>query len=256
VASRAALIVGHSHTVCLGVPLISATRAPAVVDIPGFPSFQGLTGVWPRDQAYHDRLKEEAVGRKMIFVWRGNQHLAHYLFATRPYFDFFLSSRPDLPVMNNACLVPETAVRSRFAPINERLRWIVTALAAQGSEPVICGTPPPSGDNEAVRRRIETGGRTEAVFQRVASEFGSESMQLSPPMLRLKLWLLMQAMMEEVAAECGVPYVAVPKSVTTEEGYLREEFCEDSSHANATYGYIVLKNLESVLGLGPHGEER
>ena len=113
-----AIIAGHSHTTCLGIPLMTEDGLPRLVPLHnGDERFRAVTGALNRDQVYWDFLSEAGAGRKVIIMWLGNQHLTSYLFAPSPPFDFFVLERPDLPTSTGVHIVPETAVAAMLTHV-------------------------------------------------------------------------------------------------------------------------------------------
>jgi hypothetical protein len=248
------MIAGHSHTTCLGLPLASEDGSPKVADlVNGERRFQGLVGAWPRDQAYWDFLTHAGAGRKVALFWAGNAHNCSHLFAFPPPFDFFLYNRPDLPVEAGVHVVPETAIRATFASTFEQLHRVIVCLqtAKPDCQPIICGTPPPKGNNVRLRDLLPK----DCLSLWFAEEFKVDlkDLELSPPRLRFKLWMVLQKMMEDIAHAHAVPFVAVPASVQTEDGLLTEAYWgEDTTHANEAYGRVMLDHLAAELDLLPN----
>lgn len=244
-----AVIAGHSNTVCLGVPLFTEDGIPKLVDLAGGDRrFQAVTGTYTRDPPYWDLLAEVGSGRKVVIVWLGNQHLLTYLFAPSPLFDLFVFDRPDLDVAPGLQIVPEIAVRTHLEGSFDTLHPHIERLQRAGCQPVLCGTPPPKGNNAKLRTLLAR----ETYFVKTAAEMGLniDEIELSPPWLRLKLWIVLQSLMEEIARRHGVEFVSVPDSVQTEEGFLKEEYWEkDATHANAEYGRVMLDHLAATLNL-------
>jgi hypothetical protein len=62
-------------------------------------------------------------------------------------------------------------------------------------------------------------------------------------LVRYKLWRLDAQIFAETAAELGVHVANVPRAAVDEDGFLREEFCDDPVHANPAYGDLVLDQM-------------
>jgi hypothetical protein len=110
----------------------------------------------------------------------------------------------------------------------------------------LLGTPPPKKDNEKLRGLLTR----EPVFVAIAAAHNAtpETIEITDPYVRLKLWYLLQDMFREAAAKFGGVYVPVPAETQDRDGFLREEFwAADVTHANSDYGRLMLaKTLEEL----------
>jgi hypothetical protein len=234
------VIAGNSHISSFGIPARSADDRIQQVPVEGESGFIGLTGRSPRDQDYWQKLIRLARSHPVAVVWAGNQHNTRFMIPPGPPCDFVCSLRPDLPFDPNARLLPERALRALFQPSFDGLVWLIQQIRkASPVVPVIVGTPPPKEDNEAIRTMLSK----EAAFVRIAERLGTDlaTVRMSSPVLRLKLWCLLQDQMAEVARATGARFCAVPAEVCTEAGFLRPEYwVRDATHANLRYGRIML----------------
>ena len=84
-----------------------------------------------------------------------------------------------------------------------------------------------------------------------------QDVELSPRLLRLKLWMVLQEMLEDAARAHSVPFVPVPASVQTGDGFLAEEYWAwDATHANEAYGRVMLDHLAAALNLPPDSADQ
>src|SRR5262249_40466046 len=122
-------------------------------------------------------------------------------------------------------------------------------IAAAGGPPgVLLGTPPPKGNKEALRGLLSR----EPLFAILAERMGANlaTAELSPPVLLLKLWLLLQDMMRVLADRFGMRFCSSPADACTAEGYLRDDLWADATHANDDYGALMLRDLVLQLRCG------
>ncbi|MEB3065326.1 hypothetical protein [[Mycobacterium] zoologicum] len=241
------LIVGNSHVNCYGGHL---GRSPDDYEMNPIDEGRGFMriGGAPANPAYWDAAFELAKTLRVALCFQGNQHTAHFMFLDTP-FDFALASHPGLVVDQGVELVPELQVREVFQRSMNHLGIVLTRMLDNGGpRPIVLGTPPPKGDNEAIRRGMQLRGEfaTELANLRI----DPEEARLAPAYLRLKLWLLLQEMMRETADRFAVEFWPVSASAITEDGYLRPEYwSEDATHANSAYGALMLDEYEKRLSV-------
>jgi hypothetical protein len=245
------LIAGDSHITSFGIPLKSEDDAHYVESLKQHgEDVLGLVGAWPRQfDNYWAAAQEHAEGRMIAVFWGGNVHLSSYLFAPTPLFDFVASDNPDLPLDETATIVPEEAIRVFFArQIQGQIQLLknrVEALKSIAVKVLVSGTPPPKEDDTFIRGRFAT----EPHFGRVAAQMGLKpgEVPLSPPLLRLKLWMALQGLLRDMADETETVFVPVPASTQTGLGFLHPSFyANDVTHANQAYGNVMLAELRKM----------
>lgn len=246
------LIAGHSHVAALGVPLKSANGDCHTTSLSrsgaSAAAFEGLTGPWPRRGEYWREVYALGKARTVALVWEGNQYHAFAMFEASPPIDFVLAEEPAIAVNEDACIVAELALRARLSKSLAGLHHVLGTMKKRGARtPVLVGTPPPIGDNDAIRGLLQRA----PFFKKLAASTGLdiETAPLAPAMLRYKLWRLVQRMTREVGAAYGVPFHPVPRAVHDENGFLRSDLWQDASHANAHYGDLLLEDLAGALHL-------
>lgn len=243
------VIAGHSHSGALGGFLEPRGHGMEVVPHPEDARFASL-GSGPRDDRYWDDVVRLASRHHIGIVWGGNQHYSEFLFAPTPRFDVALSTRPDLPVDDTAVLVPELAIRAWGTPSLAGLEALLPRVrAAGGPGAVVLGTPPPKNASERLRQEL----CAQPEFLALARNAGVDAfnVSLTSPLLLLKLWLVIQDMMRAIAQSFGVPFCPSPKAAATPDGFLREEFWADVTHANRAYGALMLRDVAGQLCLEP-----
>jgi hypothetical protein len=244
------IIAGHSHIVSLGVPLKSPNRIYEIVGLGiegASDKVAGFTGKWPRENVYWNELAKVVPGKTIALSWQGNQHLSRFMFSPNPRIDFVLSTNPDLPLDEEATIVPELMLRELFRPSMEQLEKTLKRLDGAGAARIlVLGTPPPKDDDSFCRQRL---GK-ERTFAARAGKLGVDlaSIELSPAILRYKYWALLQNMMRETAGRACKEFIPIPLAAQAPAGFLRRElWADDITHANRDYGKLVLKDLEELV---------
>jgi hypothetical protein len=245
------LIAGDSHIISFGIPLKSEDNTHYASNLTRHgDDVLGLVGAWPRQfETYWASAQEHAKGRTIAVFWGGNVHLAHYLFAPTPLFDFVTSANPDLPLDETAVIVPEEAIRVFFSGPIQLLKGRVDALSSTAMKVLVPGTPPPKEDDMFIRERLDK----EPHFSRAAAQLGLKAAEvpLSPPILRLKLWMVLQGLLRDMAEETGAVFVPVPVTAQTGPGFLHTSYyANDVTHANLAYGDMMLAELRKQTAPG------
>ena len=185
-------------------------------------------------------------GRRVGLIWGGNEHNAFYFFESAHMFDF--ASKYVARLLERVQIVTQRTVKSRFrehslAQLDEVLDSLVRARPERLA---LIGTPPPKKDSEKLRAVLDR----EPFFLAVAASMKADrdSVRITDPYVRLKLWYLLQDMLREAAGRRGAHFVAVPPECQDREGFLRDEFwAPDVTHANADYGHIMLARVLEEL---------
>jgi hypothetical protein len=236
--SRRLILAGHSHLVAIAGPnvftgpsgLVSGRRGDGTLVMGG-----------PPDWAYWDALTEVAAGADVGVIWGGNEHNICFFFEAGPRFDFLSTHVPKMDP--SAQILPKAAIRQRFQQSMTDLGVALERLAMAGANRVaLIGTPPPKGDNEALRAFAQL----EDFFVEAATSIGQavETLPITDPHVRLKLWYLLQEMQAEQARARGAMYIPVPKEVQDAEGFLKREFwLADVTHANEAYGDLMYETV-------------
>lgn len=193
--------------------------------------------------AYWDGLAELAIGADVGIVWNGNEHNVLYFFEAEAPFDFL--SEHVRKMNPSAQMKSKTAIRDSFQQFGfDKLDAVLKRLATAGVNRIaLIGTPPPKGDDEALRVLLQN----ETFFVDRVAQLGQslETVPITDPYVRLKLWYLLQDMKAEVARTRGLMFIPVPKEVQDADGFLKREYwASDVTHANPAYGNVM---YEAVL---------
>ena len=177
----------------------------------------------------------------------GNQHAVFSTIQNPAKFDFFEPSRPDWIADHDAQIIPYSAIRDYFVDsINRGDGRSIRALRDSTSAHVVHVLPPPPKRDAA-----HILARHESRF----AEDGIAQLGVSAPELRMKCWTLQTDVLTEFCGAIGVGVMAPPSEACDADGFLlREYYANDATHANPSYGELILQSLEKgVLTLGGDG---
>lgn len=247
-ASDTLLIAGDSHINSFGIPLSGNDADYYISPLPQLGSnVFVLAGSWPRRfDAYWNAVQENAAGRTVAAFWGGNVHLGDFLFESTPPFDFVTSADSSLTLDESVEILPEEAIRSFFFLAIKPLKQRLKALKSAAKQVLIPGTPPPKEDDSFIRERFHS----EPHFVKMAAEIGLnlDEIRLSPPILRLKLWMTLQELYRDIAEETGAIFVPVPPDAKTASGFLHPScYANDVTHANPVYGKIMFQEMRKFF---------
>jgi hypothetical protein len=238
------LLGGHSHMLALVGDRYS--EAPTLREHETQPAVRILDGRWPRDEVYWREFVAAAAGRTVGLMWGGNEHNSIYFFQRAYRFDF--SSEHVSRFLSRAQIVTQRTVRKRFLELSlNDMETLLKALAGAGARKVaLLGTPPPKYDNEKLRKLLDA----EPVLVQWArtAKIPLDEVAITDPLVRLKLWHLLQDMFREAAARYGFSYIGTPPEAQDADGFLREElWAPDVTHANMAYGALMFAKVIEEL---------
>lgn len=237
------VLAGHSHKWAMGAPRgYQGPRGPVPAEKFGRGGYYFLEeNGGSRTPAYWTEFAAFAKGRDAIVVWNGNQHFTQFLFDYPARFDFLIEGLPGgNDVHANALIVPQRLVRAWAGQALGGLRDLAGNLRAHGARTIsVAGTPPPPPDYAKFETKIRAG------WGAVAASGSPDvaTAELMRPEILLKIWHLIQIMMQEVAVEFGGRFISVPKAATDERGFLAEQFRlnNDFTHASDEFGALMLR---------------
>lgn len=256
---KLAFIIGHSHLKsvvdCLfprpGDPVSDA--APIVYNVFDTGRFGAdfQFSVNGEGRLVLNPLLVEAIKRRLpeagetilISMFGGNAHNAFSLLQHPRPFDFFLPEAPDLEPQPGAEIVSYDFVYRTLYRYTELYLVNMATLAQTGlGRTFQIESPPPVGDDAYVAEHLE------AYFKTV-----EERPALSPPLLRYKLWRVHSNIVRDACAANGIDFVPAPAAGMDGRYLARDSYSGDSTHASATYGGHILRQIEKRLGARYNG---
>jgi hypothetical protein len=236
------ILAGDSHLAAIAGPQIFSGPLEVIPGPRGDGTLILTGGSWPRDMVYWETLADLGNGADVGIIWGGNEHNVCYFFEAETRFDF-LSTHVRI-MKPSAQIMPRAAIRQSFRQLSfNDLDVALKRLTTSGLNRIaLIGTPPPKGDNEALRALL----KTEPFFVSKAALLRQsvETIPITDPYVRLKLWYLLQDMLAEEARVRGVMFIPVPGEVQDSDGFLKREFwASDVSHANEAYGNLIYETV-------------
>lgn len=178
--------------------------------------------------------------RVFISMFGGNAHNALTLLEHPRPFDFILPQHADCPRISGTELVPCGIISRFISKLAEPYMLNLATLRNAFPDSIIhIESPPPLGDDDYLLENLEGYFRDQ-----------TEDPKPAPRWLRYKLWRLHSALIQEHAEAHGVEFLPAPSEAIDEEGFLlRSDYGSDSTHAGASYGLRILKQLEARMGM-------
>lgn len=235
---NSALVIADSH--------IFAIRQ-AVKDC----QIDGIDCLYLRDKQYRPLHKGNTINRKIksiinagetnartIFLSiRGNHHSILGLVNHPVPFDFILKDNPNLPLNDNAYIIPYVQVYEvMYNMIKDKVLFPIKLFSKIIKNDIYyLESPPPNPSDEHIKKYPE-------IFKDKIEKYG-----VSPKTLRFKLWRLHSSIIKMTCNECGIHFISVPEDSIDGEGFLKEKYwVEDPTHANAQYGKLVIDQIKSI----------
>ena len=197
-------------------------------------------GAWrtnrPRPAQY---LRDISKDLPFFAMFGGNYHNVFGLTEHPVPFDFVLPSRERLGAEPGRTLVPYHILRARFEnELAARVLRMTKNYCALFTGAVHCVLPPPPiPDNQFV---LDHAG---PYFRSTIAR------GVSPPGIRIKLYDLCCQVCSDFYRAEGITVVPPPKEAVDEEGFLERRYWRnDATHANAAYGELVLRQIDSLNG--------
>lgn len=174
-----------------------------------------------------------------ISMFGGNAHNALTLLEHPRPFDFISRENASLPLLDGAEILTSGYIDEFLMKMSEVYRFNTAVLRDYTKSPVFhFESPPPVGSNEFILQHLENWFKNEGAEPRIA-----------PKYLRYKLWRAHSRIIREACEGYGIEFLETPHEAFDHEGFLREEHARDSTHADGSFGGIILRNLEKRLNV-------
>lgn len=193
-------------------------------------------------KAFVDELDDGAArlgGRpeQVVSYLNGNEHSIFAMVEHPVPFDFHLDAS-DLPCMAGDAprqVIPLSVMRRELVARAKPTILYCQVLKKMfpASDVVHVMPPPPIADEAQLRSNPE-------IFAQHFARFG-----LALPALRLKVYMLYVQVLTEALADVGVRALTAPDEAQA-DGFLREPFWMEATHANHRFGELVLHELGAL----------
>ena len=170
----------------------------------------------------------------------GNTHNVLGLVKHPRPFDVVLPEEPDLPLEDDAEIIPSDLIRETFRERLEKGPFIILRTLRRNFDVRIFHLEPPP---PLPRQHI---------LRNPGSFFGAriQSLGVAPAALRYKLWRLHSAVLLSFCRDSGIEFVPVPAQTLDPEGMLVERaWGLDPTHGNEWFGAQAIMNALSLAGV-------
>ncbi|MCC6918803.1 MAG: hypothetical protein IT548_06335 [Alphaproteobacteria bacterium] len=241
------MLAGHSNASSVIRALVAEEDSGGTVALARRHGLGGVIQKIVRPE-YFELVRELGRSRAVALIWQGNQANGNFLLQVGQPLDVIPCGYPETALVRGCRLVPEEAVRARFAGSVDELGALLAALGRPaGCRRYILSIQPPLGDNALIRERLHT----EPHYAALAARFGLkiDEIPITAPSVRRKLWFILMVMYREVAERYGALFVDVPPEAFDERGFLRLDLAaSDVTHPGLAYGRLMIAQLAAHLG--------
>jgi hypothetical protein len=235
------IVCGHSH-------------AASILEAVMLPEFQAksdstiavcYSSDWslgpPGDKEYWDFVSDLSRGRHVVIAWNGNQHNANFMFQTEPKFTIIGATNES----EDTVPIPLAMIKDFFKPSFEELTEIIPSMSNSKTVTLLNGPAPKP------LTHIQNCILNDGYFTNIAKALESDlaDLTITSDSLRLELWNLLAGLLEKYADDLGVDFLGVPAESRDISGMLLPEYrAPDVTHANSTYGKLLIGELEKLSG--------
>ena len=231
-AGATPVLIGHSHAKAV----FDAASQQGVL-LKGYNLWSAPQPALNADRtAFHPEIAEVLRRGPVFSAVGGSVHSVMAMVQHPRPFDFVLPSRPDLPMIEGAEVVPFAGIRRAMAASVEEFLQIMRLVCGQATGPIFhLEPPPPLEDGERVLEDVPWGF------------FPDLTREVAPASLRYKCWRLHSELVGAFCAEHDIELIPAPPEAMDSHGYLKPAHYLDAMHVNASYGALVLAQMKRVL---------
>jgi hypothetical protein len=173
---------------------------------------------------------------------QGNQYNGLALLTDGAPFDFHLPGN-STPLIEGVPLLPYRAVAQMLKEELQEFRLFIERLKRLSYRAFFHLVPPPPVPDDAFVR------------SKLPMLPDGQQPEVSPASLRLKLWTVQTAAMQEIVESHGGTLISAPEQSRDDDGFLKKEYWKDAVHANGSYGALQLAQIQSSMSKVRHEEQ-
>lgn len=189
-------------------------------------------------EQFVDKIRGLAADDAVISMIGGNQHAVFSTIQHPRPFDFIEPSRPNWLPAAGSELIPYAALHGNFTDgITRGDGKSIKALRdATVAHVVHVLPPPPKRDTAHILSHHESRFAEDGIAQ-----FGVSSAEL-----RMKCWILQKDVLVQFCRQIDVEVMFPPDEACDADGFLLPDYyANDATHANPSYGELIMQKLES-----------
>ena len=223
--------IGHSH-----LRAVEAAAAAQGLELNAI-NFWATLDPWVSENGKKNLRPDllDRLRRGPVFSFIGGGSHSVFVAAHPEPFDFILPEAPDLPLDEDARILPVAALREILLADMRQYFDIIDMVLAVTRRPMFhLETPPPYGDGALMAETMnwpQDEGRPR---------------EIAPRHLRHKIWRLHSAMVREFCESRGVNFIDHPTAATDAEGFLARDYYADCVHAGPAYGALLLEQMRQA----------
>ncbi|MCW2411746.1 MULTISPECIES: hypothetical protein [unclassified Sphingobium] len=247
-----AVVIGQSHTVCIGKAAQiypDLGRGVAVFRLESKQVSVG-DGSTPFNEILQI-IKGLPEHIPVFLSFFGTVHNVIGLVRQDADFDLILPGDKDSSQSNGSKIVPFHAMEAAFNHYIGKPSKAYAIRDAANGETFLISSPPPKARNDFIIARFREKSDKKYRGKDVVE------MGLNNPLLRRKMWSIERDLNKHWADINGWGYLNPPQNAVDKAGFLEERYYEDATHANSEYGALVLLQIagiiEKTLGKLRHG---
>ncbi|GAA4764072.1 hypothetical protein [Novosphingobium ginsenosidimutans] len=189
-------------------------------------------------EQFVEKIRKLTPDDSVISMIGGNQHAVFSTIQHPRPFDFLEPSRPDWVPATGSEIIPYAVLRANFAEgiAGGDGKSIMALRDATAAHVVHVLPPPPKRDTAHILKHHE-------------SKFAEDNIAklgVSSAELRMKCWILQKDVLVKFCRKIDVEVMFPPEEACDADGFLLPEYyANDATHANPSYGELIMQKLES-----------